>query len=306
MTKTEIFRIESISSLHKILGYEKPKHPLITLVNFENLDVDLIEIENYNKISLGFYAIYLKDSTDCAFKYGREYYDFEEGTLLFTAPNQILTFEETSEQLNPKGWALYFHPDFVRTSFLNDKIKDYTFFSYSANEALHVSDEERATITSVVKSIEHEYSINIDNYSHDVIVSNIELLLSYCKRFYGRQFITRKKQNVEIISKLDEILENYYKEEKQLLTGIPTVKYLADQLCLSASYLTDLIKQETGKNTQEHIHLFLIELAKNKLLCTNKTVSEIAYEIGFEYSQYFSKLFKSKTGQTPAEYRSLN
>lgn len=300
---SDIVYINSISKIHELLGYPKPKHPLITLIDFTNISLP----NNMDKLKFvtGFYTIVLKFQAQCNFKYGRENYDFEEGSMLFMAPEQTIFFEGKNDDINSNGWGLFFHPDLIRNSFLIDKMKDYTFFSYNSNEALHLSESERNTITNVVESIEREYSRNIDIYSRDVIISNIELLLSHSKRFYGRQFITRNTQNLNVIGKFEEVLNNYYINNIQLESGLPTVQYFADNLNLSSPYLTDLLKQETGKNTQELIHSFVVEKAKTKLLNSNISISELAFDLGFEYPQYFSRMFKKKTGMTPIEFRDV-
>ncbi len=286
------------------MGHPKPKHPLITFIDFA--DTMLSEMEENFKFVSGFYAIIHKENVHCDFKYGRGDYDFEEGSLLFMAPEQLLVFEGASGAGNSKGWGIFFHPDLIRKSILSERIKEYSFFSYDLNEALHLSDQERKTITDIAHNIRSEYSQNIDVYSQDVIVSNIELLLSHSKRYYGRQFITRNSQNLDAISRFESLLNEYYTKNKQIDKGIPKVQYFAEKLNLSAPYLTDLLKQVNGKNTQEHIHLKIVDLAKTKLLNTNGSVSEIAYDLGFEYPQYFSRMFKKKTGLSPAEYRQVN
>lgn len=302
----DIFHIDSISQLNKALGQGAPKHPLIGKVNFNEIKVS-IDVSNM-KFVTGYYAVIFKQQAHCEFKYGRGNYDFEEGSMLFLKPGQVIEFDEIVETDIPtfEGWGLFFHPDLIRKSFLAEKMKEYTFFSYDSNEALHLSDEEKQIISDVVNGIEKEYNQNIDVYSRDVIISNLELLLSHSKRFYGRQFITRKSKNEDVISKFESFMNDYYGENLQDNLGIPSVQYFAEKLNLSAPYLTDLLKQETGKNTQEQIHLSIIDMAEMKLLNTNSSVSEIAYELGFEYPQYFSRIFKKKTGMSPAEYRSVN
>lgn len=299
----DIIRIKNISELHRILGYSKPSHPLISFIDFSKLDIS--DEHASRRVVTGFYTIMLKNHVQGKIKYGREYYDFQEGTLIFIAPEQVITMEVDREELEgrPEGWGLFFHPDLLRRSGLAARMKDYSFFSYELNEGLHLSERERETITSIVEKIESEYSMNIDEYSHSLIVSNLELLLNYCRRFYGRQFITRENQNRDIVKRLDHFLREYINSERLKEAGIPSVKYCAEQMCLSPNYLSDLLKKETGKNTQEHIHYYLIERAKNRLLGSSSSINEIAYELGFEYPQYFSKLFKTKTGFSPADYR---
>lgn len=301
---SNIIRINTITQLHEILGYSKPKHPLITLIDFSKMN---IPYSNESvRVVTSFYTINLKRQCFGEMKYGRENYDFQEGTLMFMAPEQIVSIEVGAEPIPTEGWGLFIHPDLFRKSNLGNKINDYTFFSYEANEALHLSDDEKETITDIVTKIEEEFSQNIDVYSHDVIISNIELLMNYCNRFYGRQFITRGSQNKDVVTKFERLLIDYFKSDILQNKGIPSVKYISEQLNFSSNYLSDLLKKETGKNIQEHIHYQLIEQAKNKLLSSTETVSEIAYQLGFEYPQYFSKIFKKKTGMSPAQYRNLN
>jgi AraC-like DNA-binding protein len=300
----EVNHIESISELNKILNQGKPTHPLVSVV-------DLSKVkrcgENNVKTTLGFYTIMLKNGSCGKLKYGREYYDFEEGTLVCIAPNQVAYIDNEGEEQNEAvGWGLFFHPDLIRGTSLGSKMKDYSFFSYEVNEALHLSEKEKQTLNDCITKIETELSQNIDYHSHNLIVSNIELLLNYCLRYYDRQFITRKTKNQNLLIKFENVLTAYFRSDKLKNNGLPTVKYCAEQLFLSANYLSDLLKKETGKNAQDHIHHYLIEEAKNSLLNSKATVSEIAFNLGFEYPQYFSKLFKSKTGTTPAEYRNLN
>lgn len=298
----DIVRIQNISELHSILGYRKPSHPLISLIDFSKLE--LTDEYETRRVVTGFYTIMLKNHVHGKIKYGREYYDFQEGTLIFIAPEQVITMEADEEyEGKAEGWGLFFHPDLLRKSGLAERMKEYTFFSYDLNEGLHLSERERETVTSIVEKIESEYSMNIDEFSHSLIVSNLELLLNYCRRFYGRQFITREHRNRDVVKKLERFLQDYISSDKLKEAGIPTVKYCAEQMFLSPNYLSDLLKRETGKNTQEHIHYYLIERAKNKLLGSSASINEIAYELGFEYPQYFSKLFKTKTGFSPADYR---
>jgi len=300
----EVHHIEKISELNKLLKQEKPTHPLVSVVDFSKIESCG---ENNGKTTLGFYTIMLKSNSCGRLKYGREYYDFEEGTLVCIAPNQVASIDNESDQQNQAtGWGLFFHPDLIRGTSLGSKMKDYTYFSYEVNEALHLSDKEKQTLNDCIVKIQNELSLNIDNHSQTLIVSNIELLLNYCSRYYDRQFITRKNNNQDILVKFENVLKGYFNSENLKSKGIPTVKYCADKLFLSPNYLSDLLKKETGKNAQDHIHYYLIEEAKNSLLNSNDTVSEIAYQLGFEYPQYFSKLFKSKTGMTPLGFRNLN
>jgi AraC-like DNA-binding protein len=247
-----------------------------------------------------------KNYCKSALTYGRKKIDFNEGSLICMAPNQVITIDtEIEPRENPMGWGLFFHPDLIRNTSLNAKMKDYSFFSYEMAEALHLSEKEKQLLFECILKIQSELKENIDDYSQTIIVSTIELLLNYCSRFYGRQFITRKATNRDILEKVETLLKHYF-SNKSDSNGLPTVKYLADAVNLSPGYLGDLLKKETGLNAQEHIHQYVIEEAKNILLNSNQSVSEIAFHLGFEYPQYFSRLFKQKTGKTPLEFRNLN
>lgn len=292
-------KFESLSELHKLLGLPKPLHPMISLV--ENKD-NKIEVTKLPASFIHcFYKISLKYNLAGKIKYGQGYYDFDEGGLLFKAPNQVSANAEINQ--DHSGFTVLFHPDFLADYPLAKKIRQYGFFSYSVNEALHLSDKEKAIITSVFKSMEEELNGAIDDFSQDVVVSQIELLLNYSNRFYKRQFITRKAINNNLLQQLEEILDGYFNDEKSLKGGIPTVHFLADKLNMSPSYLSDMLRNLTGQNTQQHIHTKLIEKAKEKLSTTDLTVAEIAYGLGFEHSQSFSKLFKSKTNISPIQFR---
>jgi AraC-like DNA-binding protein len=298
-----IINIQSISDINNFVQH-KTKHPLVTVIDFSKMDEAM---EEGIRISCDFYSIMFKNYCANNMKYGRQSYDFQEGSLVCIAPKQVVTMDtEIVKKENMMGWGLFFHPDLLRGTSLGTKMKDYTFFSYETAEALHLSDKEKETLFDCVQKIETELQENIDNHSQTLIVSNIELLLNYCQRYYGRQFITRKNSNSDVVSQIEKLLIDYFKDTKLSEKGLPTVKYLSDKVHLSAGYLSDLLKKETGMNAQDHIHYYLIEEAKNILLNTNNSVSEIAYSLGFEYPQYFSKLFKQKTGTTPIEYRTLN
>lgn len=298
-------KINSISELHNFLGYpEKPVHPLITLIDFSKARIG--PESNGVRNVFGFYSVTLKKSSGTELKYGRKDYDFSEASLLCMAPEQVIYITKIENETFPEGWGLYFHPDLIRSGSLNDKMSNYTFFSYEMNESLHLSEKEKDTLYSVVQTIQEEFSSNLDIYSNDLIISNIEVLLNYCKRFYGRQFITRSHHNKGIISKFENLISDYFESELVKVDGLPTVKYCAEKLNLSANYLGDLLKQETGKNAMEHIHYHLIEKAKNLLLNSTDSVSQIAYSLGFEQPQNFSKFFKKKTDMSPGEFRRLN
>jgi AraC-like DNA-binding protein len=243
---------------------------------------------------------------DCVLHYGRQYYDFAEGSLIFTAPGQAFEAKNQPSTVSEDSWALYFHPDLLRKSDLGTKIKSYGFFSYSFNEALHLSEREKAKITRCIEAIEDECQQHIDQHSQTVIVANLELLLHYCNRFYDRQFYTRSPHLGDVVEKVETLLLDYFSSDKGLRHGIPTVKFCAEQVNLSPNYLSDLLKKETGKNTQEHIHYHLIERAKNALLASDEPVSAIAYDLGFEHPQSFGALFKKKVGMPPSRFRQLN
>jgi AraC-like DNA-binding protein len=302
----ELFIIETISKAHEVMGLPKPKHPLVSVVKTK--DVRPIVDFRGLKVVDHLYQITLKDIGCGNLYYGKNSYDYEEGTLVFTSPGQVTMFEGEmpGEAEDTKGWVLAFHPDLIRKSSLADKIDNYSFFNYDVNEALHLSEDELNTIEGLLDKIVMEYSQNLDKHSQNLIVSNIELLLDYCTRFYDRQFYTRSNLNADIVSKFERLLKEYYLNEKAIDSGLPNVQYFANKLTFTSSYLSDLLKKETGKTTQEHIHLFVIDKAKNILLNSGSSISEIGYSLGFEYPQHFSNLFKSKTGMSPSEYRNLN
>jgi len=292
---------DSLSDAHRILGLPKPMHPLITLINSSNSPAGVIRPLGTHVLK--FYKISYKQRLSGRLKYGQDYYDFDEGGLLFAAPNQIIGSSDTSETSECSLYTLLIHPDFLWNYPLAKKIKQYGFFSYSANEALHLSEKEKATIISIFKIIEEELNSRIDDFSQDVIISQIELLLNYANRFYKRQFITRKAVSNDLLQKLEEILDEYFNNEKSLSLGIPTVQHLSEKLNISPSYLSDMLRSLTGQNAQQHIHNKLIEKAKEKLSTTSLSVSEVAYTLGFEHPQSFSKLFKTKTNLSPLEFR---
>ena len=300
------YTINSISQAHQAVGLPKPKHPLVSVVKAKDYKPTM-SFKGL-KIINNLYQITLKDTGCGNMMYGKNSYDYQEGTLVFTSPGQvsIVDGEVPLQNENNKGWTLAFHPDLIRKSNLATKIQTYSFFSYDVNEALHLSEEETKTIEELLDKIEKEYSQNLDRHSQNLIISNIELLLDYCTRFYDRQFYTRSNLNVDVISKFEKLLKQYYNTNTNYEIGIPNVKFCAEKLNLSPNYLSDLLKKETGKTAQEHIHLFIIEKAKNKLLSSSDSISEIGYALGFEYPQHFSNLFKAKTGYSPSEYRTLN
>jgi AraC-like DNA-binding protein len=302
MANTQPFRIKTISEYHQVMGLPKPEHPLISVINFESIK-HLPASESVN-IVFDFYSISLKRDFNGKMKYGQQQYDFDEGILFFISPNQVFGIEVAEgSTLTHSGWLLLVHPDFLWNTPLAKTIKKYEYFSYSVHEALHLSDKEETTIINIIRNVEHEYHSNIDKFSQDVIIAQLELLLTYAERFYHRQFITRKITNHKILDRLEDMLEEYFNSDDLVNKGLPTVEYIAGKLNVSPGYLSDLLKVLTGQSTQQHIHDKLIEKAKEKLSTTDLSVSEIAYELGFEHSQSFNKLFKTKTNLTPSKFR---
>jgi AraC family transcriptional activator of pobA len=291
-------KIVSISELHNFLQLPKPLHPLISLVDNTQMSVNT-DLFNRSFV-LDFYKISYKYSENGKIGYGQGYYDFSEGGMMFTAPNQIL---HTDEGAAYYGYTLFIHPDFIRNYPLAKSIKKYGFFSYDTNEALHLSDREKATVIGLFDNIQDELHTAIDEVSQDVIISYIEVLLNYSNRFYKRQFITRKALNNDVLSKMEYILDDYFNTQETLNNGLPTVEFLASKLNLSPHYLSDMLRNLTGQNAQQHIHEKLIEKAKEYLTTTNFSVSEVAYHLGFEHSQSFNKLFKKKTSITPLNFK---
>lgn len=290
--------INSITELHRILGLPKPTNPLITLIDHSQ-EREQLYLGN-QKMVLNFYNITIKRSFQGQLKYGKNYYDFDEGTMSFLSPNQVLIIDEKGER-NKEGWSLLFHPDLIANYSLSKAIKQYGFFSYGVNEALHLSDKEEQTIENLVQNIQNEYNSTIDLYSQDVMVANLELLLNYCNRFYNRQFITRKMASTDLLVNFESKLSKYFEENSD--SKLPTVKSIADEMNVSANYLSDMLRTVTGQNTQQHIHSKLIEKAKEYLTTTSKSIGEIAFQLGFEHPQSFNRLFKSKTDVSPLEYR---
>lgn len=295
----DILKLDNITQYNSMRGVET-LHPLVSVVDMSKAQPTLS-----TRINFGFYCVFLKEIKCGDLKYGCNYYDYQEGTLVFVAPGQILGVN-SKEIIQPKGWALLFHPDLIRGTSLGHNIKDYTFFSYEVNEALHLSEKEKQIVIDCLNKIDYELRQSIDKHSKKLIANNIELLLNYCMRFYDRQFITRSNVNKDFLIKFENLLDEYFKSDRPLLLGLPTVKYCADNIHLSANYLGDLIKKETGKSPQEHIQLKLMEVAKERIFDKSKSVSEIAYDLGFKHPQHFSRMFKNETGYTPNEYRLLN
>jgi len=296
----EIIKLEHLTQYNSMRGIET-LHPLVSV--YELSKMKLIPA---TRVHFGFYCIFLKEVRCGDLKYGCNYYDYQEGTLVFIAPGQVVGIGNPPRNPHPKGWALLFHPDLIRGTSLGRNIKQYTFFSYEANEALHLSEKERQIILDCLNKIDHELHQSIDRHSKTLIANNIELLLNYCMRFYDRQFITRSEVNKDILARFEKLLDEYFQSELVQTAGLPTVKYCADHLCLSPNYFGDLIKKETGKSAIENIQLKVMAIAKEKIFDGSKTLSEIAYELGFKHPQHFSRMFKNETGYTPNEYRSLN
>ncbi|MBD0776360.1 AraC family transcriptional regulator [Maribacter sp. ANRC-HE7] len=301
---TTFIHIDSITKAHELLGLQPPKHPLVSIIPVEDVrhDFDFEDV----RLTLGLYIVSLKEGMQCNFGYGRNSYDFTNGTMIFTKPGQVLTPENQGTSENPKGWMLLFHPDLIRKSQLGNSIENYSFFSYEIFEALHLSEEEKQTVTDLIHKIEAEFRQHIDKHSQKLIIATIGLLLDYCMRYYDRQFYVRTNLNQDYVSNFETLLSSYFQSSKPSELGLPTVKYCGEQLQMSSNYLSDLLKKETGKSAKDHINTFVVNRAKNKLMGSKASVSQIAYDLGFDYPQHFSTLFKKKTGISPAKYRTLN
>ncbi|WP_207515822.1 helix-turn-helix domain-containing protein [Longitalea luteola] len=301
MKNKHVHTFNSISSFHSMSGLPKPEHPLVSLVDYGLVDYQTQEKE----ISWvqDFYSIGLKRNIQGKFRYGQQQYDFDEGLMSFVAPGQLVHLAVEKPKIKPTGFLLLIHPDFIWNTPLAKNIRQYEFFGYSVNEALFMSEKEEAVITDIMLNIQREYHSNIDRFSHNIIIAQIELLLNYCERFYQRQFITRKKSSHQILERLEKILDDCFNNDNLINNGLPTAQYIAGLLNISPNYLGSLLKSLTGQHTQQHIHNKLIEKAKEKLSTTDLSVSEIAYELGFEHPQSFSKLFKTKTNLSPLEFR---
>jgi AraC family transcriptional regulator, transcriptional activator of pobA len=296
----EIKRFDSINQYNAFNNAET-RHPLVSVIDLSKSG----RRRSYRQY-FGFYTIFLKDIKCGDLKYGCNYYDYEEGTLVFVGPGQVIGMGNTIEEFQPKGYALVFHPDLIRGTALSRHIQDYTFFSYDVHEALHLSESERKVVMDCFDKISFELEHAIDKHSKTLIVSNIELFLNYCVRFYDRQFITRDHLHKGILERFENLLSDYFISDKPVNIGLPSVAYCADQLNLSANYFGDLIKKETGKSAQDYIQIKILDVAKEKIFDTSKSVSEIAYELGFKYPQHFTRLFKQRMGQSPNEYRMVN
>lgn len=304
MTNTKINRLKTISDLHHFNQLPPPEHPLISLIDYSKINPPFEN--NELKWLQKFYSISIKRNVSGKYRYGQQSYDFDEGLMTFFSPEQVISVQLIEEDTTsrPSGWILAIHPDFLFGTTLARSIKKYPFFNYSVREALFLSEKEENTINGILQNIKAEYRANLDQFSQQIIISQLELLLNYAERFYQRQFLTRKISNHQILDRLEELLEDYFNGENVVDNGFPSVHEIAQDLNLTPDYLSSMLKSLTGQTAQQHIHNKLIEKAKLKLSTTKLSVSEIAYELGFEHPQSFSKLFKSKTNQTPGEFRS--
>jgi AraC family transcriptional regulator, transcriptional activator of pobA len=295
-----IVKLDTVTAYNNIRDVQT-LHPMVTVIDLSKANT--LPAKTFN---FGLYAIYLKELKCGELKYGRGHYDYQEGTLVFIAPGQVLAVEPKVKTFVPKGWALVFHPDLIKGTSLGKHIQDYSFFSYDVNEALHISDKERKIVLDCFYKIEYELQQSIDKHSKKLIASNIELFLNYCTRFYDRQFITRDTALHGIQERFENLLNNYFLSDKPASIGLPSVAYCAGELHLSPNYFGDLIKKETGQSAQDYIQTKIIDVAKERVFNIHKSVSEIAYEMGFKYPQHFTRLFRQKVGISPNEYRNLN
>lgn len=293
----ELLNIATIEEYNDMLGVET-LHPLVSVI-----DLSKAKPMHHMRHTFSFYVVFLKDEVNCELIYGRQRYDYQKGSVVCLAPGQVIGIEDTGEEFQPQGWALCFDPELIRGTSLGRTIKEYSFFSYKVNEALHLSEKERTLFIDCLEKIQMEAAHSIDRLSKRLISTNIELLLGYCLRFYERQFITREPVNRGIMARFESLLDDYFASKKPLQDGLPTVKYCAGELCLSANYFGDLIKKETGKSAQEHIQLKVMELAKERIIDTDKCISQVAYELGFQYPHHFTRVFKKVVGRTPKEYK---
>lgn len=295
----EVIRIDTIDQYNKLFGFET-LHPLVCIVDLSKAE---IWPEHY-RFNYGVYCLYVKDAKCGNIRYGRQTYDYQEGSVIGFAPGQIANVD-MEKGMKPSGMGILFHPDLIRGTSLGKEIKRYSFFSYESNEALHLSEQERKIILDSFEKVQMELEHAIDKHSKHLISKNIELLLDYCMRFYDRQFSTRSETNKDVLIQFEHLLDEYLQSDLLREQGVPTVRYFADKICLSPNYFGDLIKKETGKTAQEYIQNKVINLAKEWILGTNKTVSQIAFELGFQYSQHFNRIFKKNVGYTPNEYRKI-
>jgi len=295
-----MINFETVSDYNDFNNHET-FHPLVSVLDFSKA-----EIRTGKKMYFGLYCIFLKDVKCGDLIYGRNTYDYQKGTLVFIAPGQVVDVTNKTDPYQPMGHGLVFHPDILHGTTLGKSIKSYHFFSYNTNEALHLSEKERGLVLDLFSKIQAELEAGVDKHSKKVIATNIELFLSYCERFYDRQFITREDVNKGTLEKFENLLDEYFQTDQAQNIGLPNVSFCAEQLNLSANYFGDLIKKETGKSAQEYIQNKVIEVAKERVFDTNKSISEVAYELGFKYPQHFNRLFKQRVGYTPNEYRNMN
>lgn len=300
MLMNELLEIKSITQAHQLFKLEKPKHPLISV--FNNTPNMLTDFANI-RITADLYFISMKDGVTGGFQYGRNSYDFQEGVMTFIAPGQVFGNPSGAMESANKGWTILFHPDLIRKAELGRSVDRYTFFGYDVHEGLYLSEREKQTLTDLSQKIDLELDQNIDRHTQKLIASNLELVLDYCTRYYDRQFYTRSDIHLDVVTRFEGILKAYFQTSQQLESGLPTVKYCSEQLHMSPNYLSDLLKKETGRSAQDHIHSFIIDKAKTILLNSSNSVTQVASSLGFDYSQHFSRLFKTKTGMSPTEYR---
>ncbi|VXB90640.1 AraC family transcriptional regulator [Flavobacterium sp. 9R] len=296
----QVFNFETISE-YNAFNNHATLHPLVSIIDFSKA-----KERTGSKMNFGLYCVFLKQVNCGDLKYGRNYYDYQEGTLVFISPGQVIDVENKIDYYQPVGHGLVFHPDLIHGTSLAKSINEYNFFSYNTSEALHLSEQEKQLVFDCFAKIEMELKQSIDKHSKKLIASNIELFLNYCERFYDRQFITRDNANKGIVEKFEELLNSYFSSDKPNILGLPSVAYYAAELNLSPNYFGDLIKKETGKSAQEYIQNKIIDVAKDKIFDSTKTINEVAYELGFKYPQHFTRFFKQHVGNTPNEYRSLN
>jgi AraC family transcriptional regulator, transcriptional activator of pobA len=298
----DVYKFDTVSE-YNVLNNHETLHPLVNIIDFSKAAPRSWGGKKTVRINYGLYCIFLKEVKCGDLHYGKHTYDYQEGTLVFVSPGQVVTIETTGEAYQPKGYALVFHPDLIHGTTLGKHIQDYTFFGYQSNEALHISQRERKIVMDCFSKIEYELEQSIDKHSKKIIVDNIELFLNYCTRFYDRQFLTRDNVHKGILERFENLLNDYFQTSKPQTSGLPSVSYCASELNLSASYFGDLIKKETGKTAQEYIQAKVIDVAKERISDQSKSVGEIAYELGFKYPQHFTRLFKQRVGKSPNEFR---
>lgn len=294
---TEILNIATITDYNEMLGVET-LHPLVSVI-----DLAKTRPMHHMRHTFSFYTIFLKDEKNCDLIYGRQHYDYQKGSVVCLAPGQVIGIEDTGEEFQPQGYALCFDPELIRGTSLGRHIREYSYFSYNVNESLHLSERERAIFIDCLDTIQQELEYSVDRLSRRLIVNGIEFLLNYCLRFYERQFITREQTNNDILVRFENLLDGYLASDTPIRNGLPSVKYCASELCLSPNYFGDLIKKHTGKSAQEYIQLKLMDIAKERILIPTKSISQISYELGFQYPQHFTRMFKKVVGLTPNEYR---